>query len=356
MFPAELRMPVRSIVHPHPFVSMKQLFLLLLLSLPLHLFANEIFILEGRFTKVPDSVGVELVFLHSSLAGQTTVVKDGKFSFSGVIDRPTEALVAIKNAGKPMETKLLYLDTGHFQLAGDSGLLHARVLSSVLNNQYEYYKKYAQENAHLSPGVMLRKFIDSNLASYFSLVALQELALDSLNNLDEIEILYQRLDTAVKKTKTANDFTAWIARAKGLQPGQLIPALVAKDIDGKQVSLENLRGKYVLLHFWASWCPGCRIESPALIGIYKKYKNKGLQVLYVSIDDQAHETAWKKAIEKDNTGMFINIRTELSALSPSFNIKAIPLNFVIDPKGKIVTSDTGTKHINSAIEKVYAVH
>lgn len=332
-----------------------RLLLIAMLSLPLHVFAGEVFTLEGELKHVPDSTDIQLLFLHSSLEPYTTQVNDGRFIFHGAIDRPTEALLMMKIAGKRTENRLLYLDTGYFKLVGDTGLTEASLLPSVINQQYEYYKKYMQQNLTIkSSGQVFKQFIQAHPGSFFSLVSLQDLAMDSLNNLDEIEALYLKLDTAVRSTKTAADFLKWMARARELKPGQQVPDLAAKDQAGKTVTLSALRGKYVLLHFWASWCPGCRNESPALLALYKQYKAKGLQVLNVSLDDNAYIDAWKKAIVKDRTGGFINVRSDQATISKAFNLKSIPLNLVIAPDGKIVTSETGTAGIVKAVTDAYA--
>ncbi|MEA3318297.1 MAG: TlpA disulfide reductase family protein, partial [Bacteroidota bacterium] len=117
------------------------------------------------------------------------------------------------------------------------------------------------------------------------------------------------------------------------------PEIALPTPNGDTISLSSLEGKYILLNFWASWCIPCRTETPKLIKIYKKYKNKGFEIYQVSLDRK--EESWKNAIKKDNLN-WINV-SDLkfwdSAPAKIYNIRSIPTNFLINKKGIIIAKN-----------------
>ena len=112
------------------------------------------------------------------------------------------------------------------------------------------------------------------------------------------------------------------------------PEITLPDMDGKTMSLSSLKGKVVLIDFWASWCGPCRKSNPHLVKFYKKYHQNGLEIIGVSIDDNAE--AWKEAVQKDKLAWIqLNDNKSWSASSSSYGVDAIPSSFLIDKKGII---------------------
>ena len=107
------------------------------------------------------------------------------------------------------------------------------------------------------------------------------------------------------------------------------PEIVLKDTSGKDVKLSSLKGKVVLIDFWASWCGPCRRANKHLKKIYEKYKDQGFEILSISVDDS--KNAWRKAINEDKTG-WLHVIDEKN-LATSWNIQFIPTTFLIDKKG-----------------------
>jgi len=121
------------------------------------------------------------------------------------------------------------------------------------------------------------------------------------------------------------------------QNGQVLPDIVSQGVDGSEKKLSSLRGQYVLVDFWASWCRPCRGENPNVVAMYNKYKNKGFNVFSVSLDND--KDRWQSAIQQDKL-TWPNHVSELkgwqSSFCGNFGITSIPTNYLIDKEGKVM--------------------
>ena len=146
---------------------------------------------------------------------------------------------------------------------------------------------------------------------------------------------YKTLEKLVGQIKNASSSSA--ASNSNIAVGKMAPEITLPTLTGETKALSSLRGKVVLLDFWASWCGPCRRENPNVVATYKKYSSKGFDVFSVSLDE--NKTAWEAAIKKDGL-VWNNHVSDLggwkSAVVPTYEIESIPFPVLIDKEGNIV--------------------
>jgi len=130
-----------------------------------------------------------------------------------------------------------------------------------------------------------------------------------------------------------------IAQAKLLQPGKPVPEVAYPDKGEKLQGFDQFKGKYLLVDFWASWCGPCRAAVPKVKQLYAQYKDKGFEVVSISIDDS--KTAWQKAMEEEKMPWAQWLSPDKNKTMQTFLFSAIPTVYLVDREGKIVASYTG---------------
>jgi peroxiredoxin len=121
--------------------------------------------------------------------------------------------------------------------------------------------------------------------------------------------------------------------------GQEAPEINLPNSKGEAITLSSLKGKVVLIDFWASWCGPCRRSNPSIVKLYNKYKAQGFEVYGVSLDESKKK--WLAAVKRDkiNYTQVIDTNVWESAAALKYGVEAIPTNFLLDKTGKIVAID-----------------
>jgi peroxiredoxin len=136
-----------------------------------------------------------------------------------------------------------------------------------------------------------------------------------------------------------------------IKQGYDAPEIALPSMNGDTIRLSSLKGKVVLLDFWASWCRPCRASNKQLVKLYPKYKAKGFEIFGVSLDEDKMD--WKNAIQSDkinwiqvnDNGGKWNAKTAIQ-----WNIEAIPTSYLINKKGKLVAVDLEGKGLEKALK------
>ncbi len=175
---------------------------------------------------------------------------------------------------------------------------------------------------------------------------------DKDNNLD----LFVQSAEKFKKDWPTSPFTkelvAITEKIKVTAVGQLAPEIALPNQSGQIVKLSSLRGKYVLIDFWAKWCGPCRKENPNVVRAYHRFKSKGFEVFGVSLDRNKQD--WMQAIQEDGL-----VWTQVSDLqyfnsqaARDYNIQAIPFSILLDKDGKIIAKNLRGAALEQKLEEV----
>jgi peroxiredoxin len=150
-----------------------------------------------------------------------------------------------------------------------------------------------------------------------------------------------------------NEFIARIEGLRKLSPGAIAPEIELPDQHGNLLSLSSLRGKYVLIDFWAAWCGPCRRENPNVVKLYNKYKGPDFEIFGVSLDRKKED--WIQAIQDD--GLMWKHVSDLqyfnSEAARDYSIDAIPATYLIDKEGKIIGKNLRGKSLEDKLAELF---
>lgn len=168
----------------------------------------------------------------------------------------------------------------------------------------------------------------------------------------ELRTLYKGLDKSVRKSNEGKLFDYYLKRLEATSVGKKAPAITQLTPEGEPYSLSDLRGKYVLIDFWASWCPDCRRENPNLVKTYAEFKDKNFEILGVSFDRNLE--SWLKAIDADKlTWKHISdLQHWQNAAGTLYGVKSIPQNILVNPEGIIIARNLHGEDLDKKLRDI----
>ena len=189
-------------------------------------------------------------------------------------------------------------------------------------------------------------FIKTNPNALISVLLLdKQIATRNIEAAD-VEEIYNAFTPEIKATTAANKISEQLAtlrekaeKAKATEVGAKAPEFSGPGVNGEQLALKDMLGKVTLVDFWAAWCKPCRAENPNVVSVYKKYHEKGLNIVGVSLDRRAED--WKKAIADDELtwNHVSHVQYFNDPIAKLYNIEAIPAAFLLDENGIIVAKN-----------------
>ena len=381
---------------------MKSFLILLVISVLFSCGSQAGYVLKGEFKGAGNG---RAVFLMSSegqrVISDTVEMKGGKFVFEGEVPDAGWATVVVEPEGKEGVRMMLALENSRIEMRGDwnnlgmdeneeLAVLGMQIIGSKNQDVYEQvegqYKAVKELPEFTKFAEILEKVLETpeiledttfsweykkGYDVWIARVKKEQLKIMAANpsvemvayelgymkenmTLEQLEQVFGQFDVKVQQSKWGKAIRESIELRQRIEPGRLAPEFTLARRDSSLVSLADYRGKVVVLDFWASWCRPCRASFPWVREFYEEYREKGVEIIGVSIDE--NKASWEKALDEERLPwpqVIDEIEKGRSRVGGLYHVLAVPMFVVVDKEGKIVVrAHMEKKELSAVVEKV----
>ena len=357
------------------------------------------FLISGEAKGIPNG---KMVFIKTQndvglvLNVDSAKVQDGKFELKGKVKEPSMFVLYIKDIQQPIP---FIMESGEIVIKVDKDSIFKSKISGTDSNDsfqefndktnainkrlVDYQNKNIQKLMEaqqkkdnvtiesLKNGYVkiqkevddyMNQYPDENPNSYISLLLVERLFNSPDFKYEKVKKTFENLNEELRNTtkgKTISEKLKSIEKnmknpavAEKLNSIKLAPDFSAKSPNGSTISLKESIGKVTVIDFWASWCGPCRKENPNVVALYNEFHSKGLNIIGVSLDDDA--TKWKDAIAKDKLtwNHVSNLKGFEDPIATLYDVQQIPTTFVLDSKGNIVAKDLRGDELKAKVQEL----
>lgn len=375
---------------------MKSILILAAMSLPLASQAQKgAFTIEGNIGKLNSPAMAYIDYMSEGIGKEdSAVVTNGKFTFSGISADYSYARMALSHDGGGKQKAVYTGDVIYFyfgkekiKIVSADSLANATIKGSKVYDEFVAYNKaiggtimdlnkwangqvsaaspeQRQDTAFLGRiNTAYRKrmadranaqieYAKKHPGSYFGMVALSE-GTGTPVDVNRIEPIFNAMSKNMRNSDPGRELQQRILAAKTIHVGASAPRFTQTDVNGKPLRLDDIKTKFVLVEFWASWCGPCRAENPNLTKQYAKYKNQGLEIIAISLDD--HKDKWIEAIAKDQLPWLhvSDLKGWNNEVGRQYGIRAVPANFLLDENKHIIALNLRGEELNKRLTELF---
>lgn len=365
---------------------MKKIMIIALCLPMLQAMAQKSFEVKGKFANIKAAT-ITLAYQDQKSVEDSLQTTDGSFRFTGTVGKPVKGILLVKTPqpdspfGYAIEGVELYVEAGKTNINGTTPATttvlggHTQSDFNLLNQQLkpgklkmeqlvEKYKKAEEEKDSTTVKIIMEQaktineersrqeehFINAHPASYVSWDLLKQHA--TIIDPVTFEPLFSKMAQQFRQSEEGKAMLEQIATSKKTAIGQQAMDFEQENDHGQKVKLSSLKGRYILLDFWASWCGPCRAENPNVLKAYNKFKDKHFEILAVSLDN--NKTNWLTAIAKDGMPWIhvSDLKGWRNVVAVQYGIRSIPQNLLIGPDGNIVARNLRGDALDKKLEEI----